>query len=242
MRAAVTGAASGLGLAIVRALVSRGADVVGIDLPGAERTAIVTAAGAHFVACDVTSLADWQAAAKTVGERLAELDLLALNAGVMTRRPTEPIDNDPLLLVGSDDYRRVFAVNVDGVAFGVASMRALLVRGSSIVVTASTAALEGLGFDPYYAASKHAVLGFVRSVAPALAHAGVRVNALCPGGIDTAIVPEPLRITVPSAAFRPPQDVARAALAVAERAESGQAWLLSDDADLIRRYETGTVR
>ena len=107
----------------------------------------------------------------------------------MTRSPRDPVDDDPLGLAGSAGYRRVFAVNVDGVVLGLAALRPLLAPGASVVVTASQAGLTPLPFDPYYAMTKHAVVGFVRSMAPPLAAVDIRINALCPGGIDTAIVP-----------------------------------------------------
>lgn len=228
MKAVVTGAASGLGRAVAALLVERGATVIGIDLEGAERAAAVEATGASYVACDVTSQADWATVAAVIGDRLGTIDVLALNAGVMTRSPSDPIDDDSLMLAGTAGYRRVFAVNVDGPIFGLAALRSLLVDGSSVVITASTAGLGGLAFDPYYSASKHAVVGVVRSLGPSLLQVGIRLNALCPGGIDTAIVPEHLRRAVPAAAFRAPADVARALLRVAAQPTSGDAWLLSD--------------
>jgi NAD(P)-dependent dehydrogenase (short-subunit alcohol dehydrogenase family) len=236
-RALVTGAASGLGLAVLHELVGRGAEVVGLDLPGDERRAAVEAAGAVFEPCDVTSIAEWERVVESVRHQFATVDLVVLNAGVMTRSPSDPIDDDPLDLAGSAGYRRVFAVNVDGVAFGLAAVRPLLRSGSSIVVTASTAGLRGNHFDPYYAASKHAVVGLVRSVAGSFAHTGVALNVLCPGGIDTPIVPDGLRTTLPTTAFRSPDDVALALLAVAEQRESGGTWLLSDDERLIWLYD-----
>ena len=223
--AVVTGAASGLGLAVVQGLTADGARVVGVDLPGDERAAAVAGAGATFLACDVTSSEDWAAAAEVVGASFGPVDLLALNAGVMTRTPRDRLDDDPLELAGSAGYRRVFAVNVDGVVFGLAALRPLLAPGASVVVTASQAGLTPLPFDPYYAMTKHAVVGFVRSMAPHLAATDVRINALCPGGIDTVIVPDPLRATVPAEAFRPPAVIARSLLAVAAEPTTGGTWL-----------------
>ncbi len=237
MRAVVTGAASGLGHAIVVALVAKGAQVVGVDLAGERRSAAVQGAGATFVACDVTVQGDWDAAAETIRRTLGIVDMIALNAGVMTRSPVDAIDDDPLSLAGSVGYRRVFAVNVDGVVFGLAALRPLLTNDAAVVMTASTAGLSGLNFDPYYSASKHAVVGLVRSLAPSLALAGIRLNALCPGGIDTAIVPDHLRAVVPVTAFRPPAVVAQAVLAIAAQPDVGATWLLSDDDNLIRRYD-----
>jgi NAD(P)-dependent dehydrogenase (short-subunit alcohol dehydrogenase family) len=227
--AVVTGAASGLGLAVIQALAADGARVVGLDLPGDERASVVVDSGATFLACDVTSSDAWMATAEEIGARLGHVDLLALNAGVMTRSPRDPVDDDPLGLAGSAGYRRVFAVNVDGVVLGLAAVRPLLAPGASVVVTASQAGLTPLPFDPYYAMTKHAVVGFVRSMAPPLAAVDIRINALCPGGIDTAIVPDPLRATVPAEAFRPPALIARSLLAVAGQATTGGTWLPGDD-------------
>jgi NAD(P)-dependent dehydrogenase (short-subunit alcohol dehydrogenase family) len=235
VRAVVTGAASGLGLAVVKELTAAGADVVGLDLAGGERAATVTDTGATFVACDVTSQDAWTSATAAIAERLETVTLLALNAGIMTRSPMDRVDGDPLELAGGDGYRRVFAVNVDGVVFGLVALRPLLVPGASVAVTASRAGLGGLPFDPYYSMTKHAVVGFVRSMADLLAPDGIRINALCPGGIDTAIVPRDLRSTVPAEAFRPPRDIARSLLAMAAAASSGGTWVPGADGT-VREY------
>ena len=227
--AIVTGAASGLGHALATLLVERGDRVVGIDLEGGDRRAKVEAVGATFVACDVTNLEQWKAAAKAAHEILGKFDLVFLNAGVMTRTPNQAIDDDPIALAATDGYRRVFGVNVDGVIFGTHVVAPLLADGAAVTVTASTAALGPLPFDPYYAATKHAVAGFVRSVGPVFAARGHRVNALCPGGIDTNIVPDPLRSSMPASTFRPASDVARALIAVSETTGSGGLYTLTDN-------------
>lgn len=242
MKAVVTGAASGLGLGLVQELVADGAMVVGMDLPSAEREAAVTATGAAFVACDVTSMEAWSAAARLIGEQLGTVDLLALNAGVMTRSPAAPIDDDPLDLVGGAGYRRVFAVNVDGVVFGVRAMRGLLAAGSAIAVTASEAGISPLPFDPFYAMTKHAVVGFVRSMAEPLAAAAVRINALCPAGIDTAIVPESLRAVIPAERFTAPRTVARSILAMAAQPTSGGTWIPGPDPGGVWEYTVPSHR
>ena len=217
--AVVTGAASGLGLAVVQALTADGARVVGVDLPGDERAAVVADCGRDVPRLRRDQLRRLGGGRRGIEARLGQVDLLALNAGVMTRSPRDPLDDDPLELAGSAGYRRVFAVNVDGVVLGLAALRPLLAPGASVVVTASQAGLTPLPFDPFYAMTKHAVVGFVRSMAPPLAAADIRINALCPGGIDTAIVPDPLRATVPAEAFRPPALIARSLLAVAAAAD-----------------------
>jgi len=231
--AIVTGAASGLGKALVALLVERGDIVFGFDLAGDDRRAEVESTGATFVACDVTSLDAWNTAAAYVTARAGEADLVFLNAGVMTRSPSQPIDDDPVALAAGDGYRRVFAVNVDGVVFGTTALAPHLATDGSITVTASTAALGGLPFDPYYAATKHAVAGYVKSLGSVFASRGQRINALCPGGIDTNIVPDPLRSSMPATTFRPPSDVARALIAVSEATGSGGLYTLTDDDSFI---------
>ena len=231
--AIVTGAASGLGNALAALLVERGDRVVGVDLDGGDRRAKVESVGATFVACDVTNLDQWNTAANAAHDTLGKLDLVFLNAGVMTRLPNQAIDDDPIALTATDGYRRVFGVNVDGVIFGTHAVAPLLADGAAITVAASTAALGPLPFDPYYAATKHAVAGFVRSVGPVFAARGQRVNALCPGGIDTNIVPDPLRASMPASTFRPAGDVARALIAVSETTGSGGLYTLTDDDTFI---------
>ena len=231
--AIVTGAASGLGNALVALLVERGDRVIGIDLNGDQRRANVEAAGGAFVACDVTNLDAWSAAVAAANTALGTIDNVFLNAGVMTRTPSQAIDDDPLALAATDGYRRVFGVNVDGVIFGVHVVAPHLAPNGAITVTASTAAIGPLPFDPYYAATKHAVAGFVRSVGPVLASRGQRINALCPGGIDTNIVPDPLRSSMPATTFRPASDVARALIAVSETTGSGGLYTLTDDDSFI---------
>jgi NAD(P)-dependent dehydrogenase (short-subunit alcohol dehydrogenase family) len=90
-----------------------------------------------------------------------------------------------------------------------------------------------LPFDPYYAATKHAVAGYVKSLGSVFAARGQRINALCPGGIDTNIVPDPLRSSMPATTFRPPHDVARALIAVSESSGSGALYTLTDDDTFI---------
>jgi NAD(P)-dependent dehydrogenase (short-subunit alcohol dehydrogenase family) len=98
-------------------------------------------------------------------------------------------------------------------------------RGGSIVATASLAGLTGMPGDPAYTATKHAVVGWVRAAAPALAGRGIRLNALCPGFTDTPIVDAELRarLDVP---LMEPAFVAEAALRVFEDEETGRAWVV----------------
>lgn len=148
-----------------------------------------------------------------------EFDAVFLNAGTSTGVA------DP---AGLDDesWHRILAANLDGVVYGTRELAArLMPGGGSIVATASLAGLTGMPGDPAYTATKHAVVGWVRAAAPALAARRIRLNALCPGFADTPIVGAELRerLEVPLMA---PSFVAAAALRVLEDDETGRAWVV----------------
>src|SRR3954471_24908442 len=119
---------------------------------------------------DVTDPVAW--------ERVEAVDLAVLNAGILTAETD-------LTELSTEDYRRAVAVNVDGVVFGVRRL-AQVMEGGTIVATASLAGLVGMPLDSIYSLTKHAVVGFVRSIAPTLAP--IKVNAICPGIADTAML------------------------------------------------------
>jgi NAD(P)-dependent dehydrogenase (short-subunit alcohol dehydrogenase family) len=148
-----------------------------------------------------------------------EFDAAFLNAGIAT-------GEYDLATLSDEAYRRALAANVDGVVFGVRECAArLMPRGGSIVATASLAGLTVSPFDAVYGLTKHAVVGFVRSAAPQLAERGIRINALCPGFTDTAIVVDELRgvLDVP---LMEPAFVASAALQALHDSASGRAWVV----------------
>lgn len=148
-----------------------------------------------------------------------EFDAAFLNAGVTTG------ESDVAKLTGAQ-YDRALHTNVDGVVLGTRELAArLMPGGGSIVVTASLAGLTAAPMDPVYALTKHAVIGFVRSVAPQLALRGIRINALCPGFTDTAMVDDEARhlIDVP---LMEPSFVAEAALQALHDDETGRAWVV----------------
>ena len=195
MRALVTGGRSGIGAAIVAALGD--ADVTILDL-----------ADGH----DVGDPATWRALD-------GEFDAAFLNAGIA-------IGVEDMAELADDDYRRIMRVNVDGVVFGVRELAArLMPSGGSIVATASLAGLVPNAFDPVYTATKHAVVGFVRAVAPQLAGRGIRINALCPAYTDTPIVADEIRGLLP-APLMEPSFVAEAALRALGDEETGRAWVV----------------
>jgi len=161
--ALVTGGASGIGAATVALLEKGGAEVQVLDLSDG---------------FDVSDPAAW--------ESVGPVELAFLNAGVATG------ETDVAALT-DEQYRRALGANVDGVVFGVRRLARVMEPGSAIVATASLAGLTAMPHDPVYTLTKHAVVGFVRSVAPQLAARGIRANVICPGYADTPIVPDELR-------------------------------------------------
>jgi NAD(P)-dependent dehydrogenase (short-subunit alcohol dehydrogenase family) len=123
-------------------------------------------------------------------------------------------------------WDRILRANLEGVVYGTRELAArLMPRGGSIVATASLAGLTGMPGDPSYTATKHAVVGWVRAAAPALASRGIRLNALCPGFTDTPLVEPELRDAL-DVGLMAPEFVAKAALRVLENEETGRAWVV----------------
>jgi NAD(P)-dependent dehydrogenase (short-subunit alcohol dehydrogenase family) len=160
---------------------------------------------------DVTDPAAW--------EGVATVDLAVLNAGILTAETD-------LTKLSTDDYRRALAVNVDGVVFGVRHL-ARVMNGGTIIVTASLAGLVGMPLDSIYSLTKHAVVGFVRSIAPVLAP--IKVNAICPGIADTAMLDQHGQRELFADAGFPllqPDDVAEAMWLAANSAGTGECWFV----------------
>lgn len=220
--ALVTGAASGFGRAVALMLAEAGCRLVlaDRDSEGGGRTATDT--GGSFVEADISGL-DANLALVAEAERLhGGLDYSFLNAGVSTGCGVGE-DFDLAL------YRRAMGANVDGVVFGAhAALPAFGRRGGgAIVATASLAGLTAVPYDPIYAANKHAVVGLVRSLGLGLAEQGVRVNAVCPGFAETAII-GPIREALVESGTEiiPAEDVAWVVLRLFAGEESGEAWFV----------------
>jgi NAD(P)-dependent dehydrogenase (short-subunit alcohol dehydrogenase family) len=196
--ALVTGAAGGIGRAIVERLEREGADVRELDL---------------VTGFDVSDPTAWQS--------VDRVELACLNAGVTTSTAS-------ITELSGEEYRRVVAVNVHGVVYGVRRLAREMEEGDAIVVTASLAGLTGVEGDPIYALTKHAVVGFVRSVAPQLAERGIRINAVCPGFADTPMVTGDLRTSLEEAGFPllRAEDVADAVLRASRSEGTGDAWIV----------------
>ena len=150
-------------------------------------------------------------------ERVEAVDLACLNAGVLTG------ESDVRKLT-DEQYRRAVSVNVDGVVFGVRRLAQVMDEGT-IVATASLAGLTAMPTDAIYSLTKHAVVGFVRSVASLLAP--IKLNAVCPGIADTAMI-DAQRDAFAAADFPllRPEDVAAAVWSAATSNETGECWFV----------------
>ena len=219
----VTGGASGIGAATVRALAGAGARVVVADRDVERGTALAADAGGRFVAIDVSRPDDWTRVMSEVAETWGPVEAAVLNAGISTRRYPFAVEE-----VTVAEYERIRGVNLDGVLLGIRAVVPSMAAagGGAIVVTASVAGLVPFPDDPYYAATKHALVAFVRSAAPQLDGKGVRINAVCPSATDTPIL-EPERRALIVRERRPLQDPGEVAVAVVDLLRSGgtgEAW------------------
>jgi NAD(P)-dependent dehydrogenase (short-subunit alcohol dehydrogenase family) len=184
----VTGAGGGIGRAAAARFGAEGAGVVAVDLdlPSLEETvAQVEGAGGAIIGAqaDVSLAADWTRVGEQATARFGGVDCLFNNAGILG-----PVA--PLLDYTEGVFDRVLAVNVKGVWLGI-KILAPLIRargGGAIVNTASIAGLTGTPTLVAYGASKHAVIGITKSAARALGADGIRVNAVCPGFIETQMM------------------------------------------------------
>ncbi|HUN34727.1 MAG TPA: 3-oxoacyl-ACP reductase [Trebonia sp.] len=227
--AVVTGGGSGIGLASARRLAAEGAKVVIADIdPVAGKTA-ADEAGGLFVPTDVTSEADIENLFKAAFDAFGSVDIAFNNAGI------SPPDDDSILTTGIEAWRKVQEVNLTSVYYCCKHAIPYMQRQGkgSIINTASFVALMGAATSQIsYTASKGAVLSMSRELGVQFAREGIRVNALCPGPVNTPLLQElfakdPERaqrrlVHIPMGRFAEPEEIAAAV-----------AFLASDDSSFI---------
>lgn len=243
--AVVTGAASGIGRAAALRLSREGAAVACVDrnAAGAAQTAAaLRAAGARAldVACDIARSADVRAAAERIETDLGPVFALANVAGIGDVAGQDGIENLP-----DERWQQVLDVNVNGSFYWCrALLPGMAARGAGAVVNVSSLAgrSKSANANLAYTTSKAALLGMTRHLAFDYGRRGVRVNAICPGGVDTPMI----RAAATLAAASPETAAARAKglaayqffmpiqrLSSAEEQAAALLWLLSDDASYV---------
>ncbi|HEY7134614.1 MAG TPA: SDR family oxidoreductase [Acidimicrobiia bacterium] len=220
--ALVTGGASGIGKATVERFTTEGARVCVVDFDDGGGKAVAKANDGIFVHADAGDTTEIDSAFAACERELGGVDVAYLNAGIA-------IGRGDITELTDDEYRRIIRVNVDGVVWGTrAAIRALQRRGGgAIVATASLAGLIPFPPDPVYDLTKHAVVGFIRSVAPTLVPLGITANTVNPGMTDTNIIGEDTKAVFREAGFplMPASQIASAVLQIVVEGRTGECWV-----------------
>lgn len=179
----ITGAAQGQGAAHARMLAGLGARVVLTDVA----QPVTDELGGEFLALplDVTDETAWASAVEEAAARFGRIDVLVNNAGVAR--------TGSLQTLVAAELMNLFQVNLVGPVIGMRTVVPVMPSGGSIINIASTAALSGYAGGLGYSASKWGLRGASRSAAKELGPRGIRVNCVCPGAIDTAMISEETR-------------------------------------------------
>lgn len=227
--AVVTGAGSGIGLAAARRLSADGARVACVDISPDAATAAADEVGGFAVTADVADPDDVARIYADIHERFGRIDVALHNAGI------SPPEDDSILVTGLDAWRRVQEVNLTSVYLCCQAVIPYMQRAGrgSIVNVASFVAVMGSATSQIsYTASKGGVLALSRELGVQFAREGIRVNALCPGPVNTPLLTElfaadPERaqrrlVHVPMGRFGEPEEIAAAI-----------AFLASDDASFV---------
>jgi NAD(P)-dependent dehydrogenase (short-subunit alcohol dehydrogenase family) len=220
--AVVTGGCSGIGLATVRRFAEEGARVVVADLDDERGPVVAEEIGGRYVHCDVTVKEEVDALYAATREAHGSVDVAFNNAGI------SPPEDDSILDTDLDAWRRVQEVNLTSVYLCCKAVlpHMLEQRRGSIINTASFVAVMGAATSQIsYSASKGGVLSMSRELGVQFARDGVRVNALCPGPVNTPLLQELFAkdaeraqrrlVHVPMGRFAEPEEIANAALFLA---------------------------
>ncbi|MEU5613477.1 3-oxoacyl-ACP reductase [Streptomyces sparsogenes] len=231
--AVITGAGSGIGLATARRLAAEGARVVCADIDESAGKAAADEVGGLYIRVDVTDPEQVEALFKTAYDTYGSVDVAFNNAGI------SPPDDDSILTTGLDAWKRVQEVNLTSVYLCCKAALPYMRRQGrgSIINTASFVAVMGAATSQIsYTASKGGVLAMSRELGVQFAREGIRVNALCPGPVNTPLLKElfakdPERaarrlVHVPVGRFAEPEEIAAAV-----------AFLASDDSSFVNAAE-----
>jgi NAD(P)-dependent dehydrogenase (short-subunit alcohol dehydrogenase family) len=224
--AIVTGAAGGIGVAVTKRLLEEGCKVVAVDLAeqALRRALPENIDQLHLAAADVSTEAGAASYVDAAVQRFGGVDLFVNNAGVFAERSL-------LVDMPATDFDRVIAVNLRGVFLGLQAVLRRMIsqgRGGAIVNTSSVGGLTAAPYCSAYNASKSGVISLTRVAANEAGKHRVRINAVCPGAIDTPMLAQAISPTANMSARSPlgrlgePEDIA-----------SVMAFLLSDDASFV---------
>jgi len=227
--AVITGAGSGIGLATARRMAAEGAVIVAVDIDETAGAKVAAETGGTFVAADVSREDDVQRLFEGVVAQHGRVDIAFNNAGI------SPPEDDSILTTGLDAWRRVQEINLTSVYLCCKHVLPHMQRAGrgSVINTASFVAVLGAATSQIsYTASKGGVLAMSRELGVQFAREGIRVNALCPGPVNTPLLRE-LFAKDPERAARRLVHVPMGRFAEAEEIAAAVAFLASDDASFI---------